>query len=312
MRKMGRLVSLLVVSMALVVGAICLLGLTQAPDATLPAGARGTHVDVGGVPIRYAQAGRGADILLIHGSPGSVEDWDAVFDRLAQRFRVTAFDRHGHGYSGGARRPHTPGENARVASGLIRALGLRDVVVVGHSYGGATALAMATTPETPDVRALVLVGARAYGPVNVDGIFRLLALPAFGPGFGRLMGPFIGPSRVEAGIRASFGPNVGAMPAGFAAPRARLWTRPTVSATLAEERTTFEESLDAQSARYPEIRRPVWIVCGDQDEPNTSQARRLAGEIPGARLVILPDTGHYVQFARPDAVIAAIEAAAAP
>jgi pimeloyl-ACP methyl ester carboxylesterase len=310
MRKMVRLAFFAVLVMALVIVAVGLLGLAQAPDLTLPAGSRGRHVDVDGLPIRFAQAGSGPDILLVHGSPGSVEDWDAVFDRLAQRFRVTAFDRHGHGYSGGARRPHTPGENARVTSGLIRALGLRDVVVVGHSYGGATALAMATGADTKDVRALVLVGARAYGPVHVDGIFRLLALPAFGPGFGYLMAPLIGPSRVEEGIRQSFGPNAGAIPEGFTAPRGRIWTRPTVSATLAEERTTLEDALDAMSPRYREIRRPVTIVCGDQDEPNTSQAGRLAGEIPGARLVILSDTGHYVQFARPDAVIAAVEAAA--
>ena len=50
------------------------------------------------------------------------------------------------------------------------------------------------------------------------------------------------------------------------------------------------------------------IVCGDADH-NHDDAVRLGGEIPGARLVILPHTGHYVQFARPDELAALIEGA---
>ena len=294
----------------LVIVALTGVGALQHPDTTLPPGALGTHVVVAGVPIRYAQAGRGPDVLLIHGSPGSVEDWAPIVERLSDRFRVTAFDRPGHGYSGGAELPHTPEENARIALELIRALRLRDVILVGHSYGGMTGLALAIrNPE--EVRALVVVGSRAYGPASVGPLYRLLSVPMLGAGFAAVAGQSIGPGQIEAGIRTSFGPNVDLIPTGFVAERIRIWNRPSVTTSLSLERMTLEASLNAMAPHYGEIRKPVFLVCGEQDERNYRDAQRLVREIPGARLRSLPDTGHYVQFARPDDLARVIDEAAA-
>ena len=298
----------LLVTLSLLVAGVAVLGALQRPDTAPPPGSRGRFVTVDGVRLRYVQAGLGPDVLLIHGSPGSLEDWDPVFDRLAAHFRVTAFDRPGHGYSEGHRRPHTVAENARLALGLVHALGLRDVTVAGHSYGGATALGMAAS-GAPEVRALVVVGSKAYPPVRVERIYRALAVPYLGPGLAVLLGPFMGRARVERGVRASFGPNAALIPAGFVERRAPLWSRPTIVSALSQERTTLQDELTALSGRYREIRRPVWIVCGDADA-NFADAQRLARDVPGARLVALEGTGHYVQFARPEALEAAILEAA--
>jgi pimeloyl-ACP methyl ester carboxylesterase len=295
----------------LLLAGLTVLGWAQRAAATIPPGAPGRHVVVDGTKVRYVQAGAGPDVLLVHGSPGSAEDWEPVIERLSARFRVTAFDRPGYGYSGGEDRPHTPGENAAVALGLIRALGLRDVVFVGHSYGGTTALALALR-DPPEVRSFVVVGSRAYAPVEVDRLYKVLAVPLLGRGLAAAVSSLVGPARVEAGVRDAFGPNTEAIPAGFVASRTAQWTRPTVSATLSEERVTLGEALAGAAPRYASIRKPVVVVCGDQDG-NHADARRLARDIPGARLVLLPDTGHYVQYARPEALVAAIEdAAAAP
>ena len=309
MRFLRRALAAFAGFLALALVALAALGARQRPVTAIPAGTRGTHVVVDGIPIRYHQAGRGRDIVLVHGSPGSIEDWDAVFDSLSARYRVTAYDRHGHGYSGGAGRPHTPAENARVATALIGALGLRDVVYVGHSYGGITGLHMATT-DAANVSAYVLVGARAYPPVNVDPLYRVLSVPLLGGGFATVAAGVIGPARVEQGIRASLGPNVDRLPPGFVDLRARLWIRPTITTTLARERTTLADALREMGSRYHAVRRPVVLVCGDQDPPNYEQAHRLVREIPGARLRPLRDTGHYVQLGRPDEVIAAVDEAA--
>jgi pimeloyl-ACP methyl ester carboxylesterase len=272
-----------------VVAGLGVVGLATEEETGIPQGVPGQHVPVEGTEVRYLQAGAGPDVLLVHGSPGTV-------------------DRLGHGYSGGAKRPHTPAENATLALGVIRALGLRDVVFVGHSYGGATALALALR-EPPEVRAFVVVGTRAYGPISVDPLFRVLALPVLGKGVAAALAPLTGPGRVEAGVRGAFGPNADAIPADFVARRTLLWTRPTVAVTLSQERTTLSESLAAQSPRYPTIRKPLVVVCGEQDT-NVEDSRRLAREVPGARLVLLPNTGHYVQYARPEVVVAAVEDAA--
>jgi pimeloyl-ACP methyl ester carboxylesterase len=162
------------------------------------------------------------------------------------------------------------------------------------------------------VRSYVLVATRAYPPVRVDGLFRVLAMPAFGPGFAALLGRVVGPSKIESSVRASFAPND--TPPDFVSRRAALYMHPTISAALAQERTELKAALEAMAPLYPGIRKRVTVVCGDHDEPNTSQAPRLAGQIPGARFVPLADTGHMVQYARPDELIAIIEeeAAASP
>jgi pimeloyl-ACP methyl ester carboxylesterase len=273
----------------------------------IPPGAAGRHVLVGGTPIRYVQAGTGPDVVLVHGSPGSVEDWEPILPRLSPRFRVTAFDRPGHGYSGGADRPHTAAENATAALDLIRALGLHDAVLVGHSFGGAIALDLAIR-RPPEVRSYVLVGAKAYPPVPVEPVYRAVTLPLVGRGLATALTPLMGQSRIDAGVRESFRPNADAMPAGFVARRQPIWTKPAVIEALSEERVGYGEALATMAPHYGEIRPPVVIVCGDEDH-NRDDAVRLGREIPGARLVILPHTGHYVQFARPDELAALIEGA---
>lgn len=274
---------------------------------SIPPGAAGHYANVDGLSVRYVQSGTGPDVLLVHGSPGSIEDWEPIMARLSARDRVTAFDRPGQGYSGGGERPHTPADSATVALDLIRALGLRDVVFVGHSFGGAAALDLAIrNPE--EVRSFVIVGARAYPPVPVEALYRAVTLPVVGRGLAAALAPLMGRARVEAGVRASFGPNGDAMPADFLARREPIWMRPPVVEALLEERVRFGDALAAMAPHYGEISKPVVIVCGDEDK-NHEDAVRLGREIPGARLVIVPRTGHYVQYARPDELAAIIEEA---
>ncbi len=296
--------ALLVLALVTGVG-LSALGALQRPDTTLPPGVPGVHVVVDGVPIRYVQQGQGPDVLLLHGSPGSIEDWEPVLARLAERFRVTAIDRPGHGYSGGVEVPHTPQANAAVALGVIRALRLQDVVVVGHSFGGMTAVALALG-DPAEVRAIVVVASRAYPPAPVEPLYRLLALPWLGPGLAAALAPTVGEAKIDAGVRAAFGPNSGAIPPGFVAERTRLWTRPTVTTTLSRERVELEPALRALAPHYREIRKPVYLVYGADDARAGSDGPRLARDIRGATLLSLPDTGHYVQYARPEALLEVI------
>jgi pimeloyl-ACP methyl ester carboxylesterase len=308
MKALRRIVVVLLALVVVAIAALAIIGLAQKADTQIPSGTAGAHLAVDGIPIRYVQRGAGPDLLLLHGSPGSLEDWEPVLERLAARYRVTAIDRPGHGYSGGVWQPHTPAENARVALAVVRQLGLRDVVLVGHSYGAVTGLELAL--EAPsELRAYVLVAPRAYGPVNVERIYRLVSLPIVGPGLAAALAPWIGPAKIDTGVHASFGPDADRIPADFVARRVRLWTRPTVVVSLAQERTTLEEALAGMTSRYGQIHKPVTVIYGDQDHNATDDAR-LVREIPKARGTALAGTGHYVQYARPDELIAAIDDAA--
>src|SRR5206468_5493685 len=105
------------------IAAIAGYGAAYRPQIELPAGLKGQFIDVMGIRTRYVQTGAGPDVLLIHGSTGSVDDWAPVTDALAPNFRVTTYDRPGHGYSSAG--PRCDYEyNADFAVALIRALQL--------------------------------------------------------------------------------------------------------------------------------------------------------------------------------------------
>jgi pimeloyl-ACP methyl ester carboxylesterase len=189
-----------------------------------------------------------------------------------------------------------------MARGLIQALGLRDVTLVGHSYGGHTALHLAAQ-NPAGIHALVIVGSRLYPPVDIDPLYKFLAVPVLGRGLAAALTPVMGSARVEEGVTLNFAPHP--VPPGFVASRTPIWTRPTVTAALSEERATFEASMAQLEPLYKKISLPITLVYGEQDKTVTSAAR-LARELPHAKLITLPQTGHYVQYARPDELVAAI------
>jgi pimeloyl-ACP methyl ester carboxylesterase len=267
----------------------------------------GSSIVVDGVRLRYRQTGIGRDVLLIHGSPGSIEDWEPLTAKLQSDVRVTAFDRPGHGLSGSPRRRSTPQANAETIRELISTLHLNDVVVVGHSFGGSSALALAMT-NLPGVRAFVIVSSRVFSKPEVSPLFRLLAVPRLGEGIAECLGPLFAGARIESGIRTAFGPESAAIPAGFIEARRTLWSRAVVTATLSRERVEATAALAALAGRLHEIRKPVFLVYGDAD-PNAEDGRRLAREIEGATLLVIPNAGHYVPVAHPGELATVIRGA---
>lgn len=122
-------------------------------------------VDVAGVRTRYSEAGRGPPLVLVHGGQAGGENnhaevWQQNIPGLARRFRVIALDRLAQGHTGNLPDPADYAtyyeRDAAHLWGFIRALGLRDVTLVGHSQGGYPVTAVALDhPDT--VRCLVHV-----------------------------------------------------------------------------------------------------------------------------------------------------------
>src|SRR5688500_13943110 len=128
-RSTGRMLKLLTVCLAAMLTGLSLAGLLYTPDPTMPRGFAGEHVTVLGLPLRVQQQGSGRDVLLIHGSPGTLEDFAPISRALARDFRVTAYDRPGHGFSG-VNGQYSLAFNAEIARALIERLGLRRTIVV--------------------------------------------------------------------------------------------------------------------------------------------------------------------------------------
>ena len=115
----------------------------------------------GGIATNYHDAGQGEPVLFIHGSGPGVSawaNWRLVIPVLSQKFRVLAPDMVGFGFS---ERPAGGKYDVETwvaqAVGLLDALGVKKAHVVGNSFGGAIALALAVC-HSERVGRLVLMG----------------------------------------------------------------------------------------------------------------------------------------------------------
>ena len=138
---------------------------------------RGKFIDIDGVRLHYIDKGSGPTLLLIHGLAGQVLNFThSLLGRLTHDFRVVILDRPGSGYSLRPDATLAPlAAQARIISRFCQALGLERPVIVGHSLGGAIALALALDhPE--QVGALALIAPVTHQPESVPPPFDGLAI----------------------------------------------------------------------------------------------------------------------------------------
>jgi pimeloyl-ACP methyl ester carboxylesterase len=280
----------------------------------------GAFVAVGGRQVHYIQRGRGPDVVLIHGASGSTRDFSFGFvDRLATRYRVTAFDRPGLGFTdrasdafGGALNTaaESPAVQAAMLAAAARELGIVRPVVLGHSYGGAVALAWGLDH---DPAALVVVaGASNPWPGGLGALYNVNASALGGAGVVPLITAFAPDDRAARVIDSIFAPQPA--PPGYADHIGVGITlrRETLRAN-ARQVNSLRPHVVAMAARYPTLGLPVEIVHGDLDTivPLAIHSEPLSRQIPGARLTVLPGIGHMPHHAAPEAVEAAVDRAVA-
>jgi len=248
-------------------------------------------VDVAGSPVLVHEIGAGPPVLLLHGSgPGTTGwgAWRAVAETLAPRHRVIVPDQAGFGetpFPGGPPDARVSRRAVWVeqARGVLAARGARRYAVVGHSMGGAVALALAAAERlrVTRVAAVATMGASMPLPSALDALW---AARPEGQGEGaRAMLSLLYHDRAlvtgEA-VRARHA----AMRAGadafaplFPPPRER-WVRDLALST---------ETLAAVVA-------PVLLVHGDHDRltPLEFAALPLLEQLKDARLYALSGCGH--------------------
>ncbi|MCA0926787.1 alpha/beta fold hydrolase [Ruegeria profundi] len=111
------------------------------------------RIEIDGTKLHYQQIGSGTNLLLVHGLFSSIGFWwGPLAFTLAKNHRVTALDLRGHGLSGMTQRGYSANDLAKDILALADHLGLRDIHIVGHSYGGAIALAAALQARDKIIR----------------------------------------------------------------------------------------------------------------------------------------------------------------
>ncbi|WP_101068756.1 alpha/beta fold hydrolase [Roseovarius salinarum] len=273
----------------------------------------GQLIEVDGHHVHAVVDGQGPDLVLIHGSSGNTRDMThSLAGRLADEFRVIVLDRPGLGYTdridaGGA----TIGQQARLLSQAARKLGADRPVVLGHSYGGAVALAWAVhRPQS--LSALVAVAAPSNPwPGGLPTFYRVTAHPVLGPLAIPMLTAFVQDARVERAIAEVFAPQ--APPDGYIDHfGAGLTLRRASLRANALQRAGLKAEIREMHTEYGSVQVPTEILHGTADTTVglSIHSEPLARQIPGAMLTRLDGVGHMPHHVAQDAVVAGIRRAA--
>lgn len=301
-RLLGGLLGLLLLGwLGLVVYAYWPTGIEEVPAVNL-AGPADRFVSVDGLVIRYRTWGQPAPdkptALLLHGFANSLQSFRRVAPLLTDSYYVVAYDMPGYGLS---EKPvpfdYQNAHQAEIAGDLIRTLELQNVVVGGHSLGGAIALRVAL--NSPEVIGLVVMNPGII-TTGVPAIAKYLFFP-----FPRLQAKLFGDPEFRASfLRTSF-----------------------VDPSIVTDEVIRDLSLTSQSEGYlsgmtelmgqyadadevpmlPLLRVPSLIVWGEQDRRKPEgEFAELKAKLPLNNAVLVASSGHYVQEEAPAETAAAM------
>lgn len=273
----------------------------------------GQLIDVQGTMVHAHIEGQGPDLVLIHGASGSARDFTfSLVGQLAQDYRVIAFDRPGLGWTQSLGDDGiSPFLQARLLQAAADKLGVTRPLVVGHSYGGAVAMAWGLT-DTPDVAGLVIVaGATMPWPGGLGPFYAITSSRIGGATVIPAITAFASPAQAGAVIDSIFAP--APVPPGYAEHvGAALTMRRESLRANARQVSGLKPYVTRMAEEYPKLDLPVEIVHGTADTivPARIHAIPMSQLLPDAHLTLLEGVAHMPHHTHAPEVIAAIHRAA--
>ena len=293
-----KILGLFALAILLILGALFITGrlLTSRletetdPRALAPWGSGTSFLSTRSGEVHILDIGEGDVILLIHGSTGSIADWqESVAYRLAESYRVVAFDSYGFGLS--ERNDEFEYGHAlwtQQAIDVLDALGIEQVVVLGHSAGAMTAVLLAADyPER--TRGVILSG---HG-LTIDPA----QMVPFLPGVGELWAArytVIGDTFSDSYREQA---------------EAVHRIRGTRAAYLTFMRNQYIKPTGLRLTRgvYEDIAVPVLQMHGALDQSqDIDSARALSSRLADTRFVAIEGSDHHIHIEAPDQWVEAV------
>jgi pimeloyl-ACP methyl ester carboxylesterase len=270
----------------------------------------GRFIDVDGARIHYLDEGSGPAVLLVHGLSGQMHNFThSLLGRLKRDFRVVILDRPGSGYS---TRPAdaaaTIGAQARIISRFCEELALGRPLVVGHSLGGAIALALALNhPER--VGGLALLAPVTQRPDCVpppfDGL--LIASPLLRRLIAWTLAAPLAIANSERTLAVLFGPQP--VPRDFGVRGGGLLSlRPCSFIGASTDLVATHGEPGGMPAGFEDLTVPVGILFGADDRilDPAVHGKGLAARVAGVEFELIEGGGHMIPVTSADRTAAFI------
>jgi pimeloyl-ACP methyl ester carboxylesterase len=246
--------------------------------------------------VFYRAVGRGPVVVLVHGITSTSATWANVLPYLAERFTVIAPDLLGHGESAKPRGDYSLGAYASGIRDLLVALGHERATFVGHSLGGGVAMQLAYQfPE--HCERLVLVDSGGLGR-DITALLRAASLPG-----SELVLPLLvnervlGAGRLVGRLLRRVGLRVHTDLEEVLRGHASLSDGEARAAFIHTLRTIVDpwgQRVDASDRLYLAQAIPFLIVWGERDPIIPVEHARAAHRlVPGSRLELFPNAGHF-------------------
>jgi pimeloyl-ACP methyl ester carboxylesterase len=245
--------------------------------------------------------GSGPPVVLLHGQPGTAADMDPLVGGLEGEFTVVVPDRPGYGRTGG--RAGGFCANAAAVVALLDRLHLDRAVVVGHSWSGGVAIALAQ--DHPDrIQGMVLMASVAPGE-PLGRLDRLLAVPPIGSAVAAVTLAMASRAVSLPPVRQRLERRLSLVRDQALTAVADGWRHKAWRSFVIEQRALLHE-LPQLAPGLGAITVPSTVMLGEADRIVPPAVGERLARLIGARLIRLPGAGHMLTYERPLAVVEAV------
>ena len=249
-----------------------------------------------GLRTRVLEAGdgrRAEAVVMLHGSPGSVDDWSHLLPRAGDFARAIALDLPGFGTADRpADWPYSPDAYATFLAAALGELGVRRAHLVLHDVGSVGLVWAASHPEA--FASAVLIDSGAVVGYRWHAIARLHRAPVVGA-----LAPWLG----RLGFRTTFRRYEPGLPRAVVERWRAGYDRGTRRAMLRFYRASPPVAFERLAPVLRPLDRPALVIWGERDRfVPVEQAERQRQSFPRAEVVVLEGTGHYGHVQIPERV----------
>jgi pimeloyl-ACP methyl ester carboxylesterase len=222
--------------------------------------------------INYQVSGKGKPMILLHGWGCDYHIFDKIITFLEKSFQVYAIDLPGYGKSATPTVVWGTQQYADIVRTFIETLGIEKPIILGHSFGGRTALALAAEFDIPK---LILVGSAGITPKRSWKYYYKVYSFKFLKKIAEIL-----PTQYEQKLKGYFLNKTASADYKNASPILRGILSKVVNEDL--------------KYLMPKIKSSTLLIFGEKDTATpVEDGKTMEKLIPDAGLVVMKNCGHY-------------------